>query len=142
MYDYCALSSEKRKQLLNIFSSILKPDGAVLLDVCSLNTFNEINEQSVYENNLQNGFWSANNYYGFQNTFKYIEEKVILDKYTIIEKDNIYTIYNWMQYFDLDMIKKEFLDNGFKITQYFSDVSGTEFCNTCKEFAVVGNKIL
>ena len=47
---------------------------------------------SRYEMNLLNGFWSSEPYYGFLNTFKYEEEKVTLDKYTIVERTKIRTV--------------------------------------------------
>ena len=42
MCDFCALSPEQRKTMLSNFNSLLKPNGAVLLDVYSLNKFNQI----------------------------------------------------------------------------------------------------
>ena len=56
-----------------------------MLDVYSLNSFNQKEESATYELNQLNGFWSPVDYYCFVNTFKYEKEKVTLDKYTIIE---------------------------------------------------------
>ena len=50
----------------------------------------------------------ADKYYGFLNTFKYNEEKITLDKYTIIEETRTRVIYNWLQYFNQDSLRKEF----------------------------------
>ena len=65
----------------------------MLLDVCSLYAFEQRKETAIYENNLLSGFWSPKNYYGFLNTFKYEREKVILDKYTIIEASQTKAFY-------------------------------------------------
>ena len=89
MCDFCALSPEQWKQLLKKFYNLLNSNGSVLLDVYSLNSFDQRKEQSFYEVNLLDGFWSPEKYFGFLNTFKYDAEKVILDKYTIIEKSRI-----------------------------------------------------
>ena len=86
MCDFCALSSEQRNNMLSKFNSLLKPGGYVLLDVYSLNSFNQKEESATYELNQLNGFWSPDDYYCFVNTFKYDKEKIILDKYTIIEE--------------------------------------------------------
>ena len=86
MCDFCALSPAQRKKILAKFHSLLKPNGSVLLDVYSLKNFNEKEESAFYELNQLNGFWSPDDYYCFVNTFKYEKEKLILDKYTIIEK--------------------------------------------------------
>ncbi|MHC5075538.1 MAG: class I SAM-dependent methyltransferase, partial [Planctomycetota bacterium] len=110
--DLCALSPEQRKKILLKFNSLLKPEGYVLLDVHSLNSFDQKEESAIYELNQLNGFWSPNKYYGFLNTFKYEKEKVICDKYTIIEAAGTRTIYNWLQYFSPDALEKEFAECG------------------------------
>ncbi|MHC5000492.1 MAG: hypothetical protein ACYTE1_06710, partial [Planctomycetota bacterium] len=76
------------------YHTFLKPGGSLLLDVHSLNIFNEKQESATCELNQLNGFWSPNTYYGFVNSFKYDKEKVSLDKYTIIEKNRTRTVYN------------------------------------------------
>jgi 2-polyprenyl-3-methyl-5-hydroxy-6-metoxy-1,4-benzoquinol methylase len=40
MCDFCALSPDQRKTMLSKFRSLLKPEGFLLLDVYSLNSFN------------------------------------------------------------------------------------------------------
>jgi hypothetical protein len=105
-----------------------------------LNAFDQREETSAYEYKQLNGFWSSENYYGFLNTFKYDEEKVILDKYTIIEEARTQTVYNWLQYFSPESLKKEFEGNGFKIEEYYSDVAGTIFSPESVEFAIVAKK--
>jgi len=140
MCDFCALSPAQRKKMLNLFHTILKPGGSVLLDVYSQNAFEQRQEQTLYEINLQNVFWSPNKYYGFLNTFKYEKEKVICDKYTIIEATGTRTIYNWLQYFSPDTVEREFTENGFTIEDFYSDVAGSPFDVNSAEFAVVAGK--
>ncbi len=141
MCDFCALSPIQRKKMLTKFHTFLEPGGLVLLDVYSLNAFEQREETAVYEVNLLNGFWSPNKYYGFQNTFKYEREKVVLDKYTIIEADRTRTIYNWLQYFSPETLEREFTECGFTIEKIFSDVAGTPFDSKANEFAVVAKKM-
>ena len=141
MCDFCALSPTLRKKMLTKFHTFLEPGGLVLLDVYSLNAFEQREETAVYEANLLNGFWSPNKYYGFQNTFKYEREKVVLDKYTIIEADRTRTIYNWFQYFSPETLEREFTECGFTIEKIFSDVAGTPFDSKANEFAVVAKKM-
>ena len=140
MCDYCALSPEQRKKLLSNFRSLLKPEGSVLLDVYSLNSFNQKEESATYELNQLYGFWSPDDYYGFVNTFKYEKEKVTLDKYTIIEKARKRVVYNWLQYFSEDSLKKEFEGNGFKVEALYSDVAGKAFTSKSAEFAIVAKR--
>jgi SAM-dependent methyltransferase len=140
MCDFCVLSPAQRKKMLSKFNLLLKTEGSVLLDVYSLNSFNQKEESAIYELNQLNGFWSPEDYYGFVNTFKYEKEKVTLDKYTIIEKSRKREVYNWLQYFSEDSLKNEFEENGFKIIELYSDVAGKSFDSESTEFAIVARK--
>ena len=140
MCDFCVLSPAQRKKMLSKFNLLLKTEGSVLLDVYSLNSFNQKEESAIYELNQLNGFWSPEDYYGFVNTFKYEKEKVTLDKYTIIEKSRKREVYNWLQYFSEDSLKNEFEENGFKIIELYSDVAGKSFNSKSTEFAIVSRK--
>jgi 2-polyprenyl-3-methyl-5-hydroxy-6-metoxy-1,4-benzoquinol methylase len=138
--DYCALSYAQRKTLLAKFNKFLKPGGSVLLDVHSLNSFNNRNEAAIYERNQLDNFWSPDNYYGFLNTFKYDKEKITLDKYTIVEKTRTRVVYNWLQYFSLDSLKAEFDETGFEVVDLFSNVTGSEFYPESPDIAIVAKK--
>jgi SAM-dependent methyltransferase len=140
MCDICALSPAQRKKLLNIFYEILESGGSVLLDVYSLTAFDQRQEKAIYEKNLLDGFWSSNQYYGFLNTFKYEKEKVVLDKYTIVETAGTRVVYNWLQYFNPDMLEKEFAECGFTIEKLYLNVAGDTFDPQSEEFAVVVSK--
>lgn len=140
MCDFCALSPEQRKLMLTKFYSLLKPGGSVLLDVYSLNSFVQKEESTTYELNQLNSFWSPEDYYCFVNTFKYEEEKVTLDKYTIIEESRTRTVYNWLQHFSKDSLQDEFEENGFKVEDFYSDVAGSSFDPETAEIAVVAKK--
>lgn len=140
MCDFCALSPTQRKKILNKFNKILEKGGTVLLDVYSLSAFEVRKEASTYEANLLNGFWSPNKYYGFLNTFKYEEEKVVLDKYTIIEPSRTQTIYNWLQYFSPESLEKEFVESGFMVDKLYADVAGSPFNSEATEIAIVAKK--
>lgn len=141
MCDFCALSPTQRKGILRKFHRILKPSGSVLLDVYSLSAFEQKEEVSTYEVNHLNGFWSPNKYYGFLNTFKYDEEKVALDKYTIIEFDRTRKVYNWLQYFAPEDLERELIEAGFSVKSLYSDVAGTPYNQKSSEFAVIANRV-
>lgn len=140
MCDFCALSPEKRKKMLSKFHSYLKPGGSVLLDVYSLNSFNQKEESSTYELNQLNNFWSPEDYYSFVNAFKYEEEKVSLDKYTIIEESRTRVVYNWLQYFSRESLRKEFEENGFEVDSFYLNVAGDPFDPDSTEFALTARK--
>jgi 2-polyprenyl-3-methyl-5-hydroxy-6-metoxy-1,4-benzoquinol methylase len=137
MCDFCASSPEQRKIILNKFRKLLKTDGSILLDVYSLNSFDKREESATYELNQMSNFWAPDNYYSFLNTFKYDREKVILDKYTIIERSRTRVVYNWLQHYSFDSLKEEFEENGLNIVEKYSDVAGTDYSQEALEFAVV-----
>lgn len=141
MCDFCALSPGQRKMLLEKFCKLLKPEGSILLDVYSIVSFKEREEKVFYEPNLLDGFWAPDKYYGFLNIFKYDNEKVILDKYTIIEPNRTKTVYNWLQYFTPDEIEMEFGECGLRIEQLYSDVAGTPYDRQSNEIAVVAKRL-
>jgi 2-polyprenyl-3-methyl-5-hydroxy-6-metoxy-1,4-benzoquinol methylase len=138
--DFCALSPAQRQTMLTKFRSILKPGGRVVLDIYSLTAFEQRSDMSGYEKNLLNGFWSPEPYYGFLNSFKYEEEKVTLDKYTIVERAKTKTIYNWLQYFSVESVTREFHKAGLEIAELYSDVAGKPFDAEAEEFAVVATR--
>jgi SAM-dependent methyltransferase len=140
MCDFCALSPGQRRHMLNKFYTLLDPGGSILLDVYSLKAFEQREEAAAYEENLLAGFWSQNKYYGFLNTFKYEQEKVILDKYTIVEAERAQTVYNWMQCFSPETLEKEFAECGFAIERFYSDVAGSPYNPETVEFAVVAKR--
>lgn len=140
MCDFCALSPAQRKLMLDKFHRILKPGGAVLLDVYSLSAFADRQEAATYEKNQLNSFWSPDPYYGFVNTFKYDEEKVIIDKYTIIEPDRSRTIYNWLQYFSVESITEEFAASNLTIESVYANACGHDHPPNAPEFAIVARK--
>lgn len=138
--DFCALSPEQRGLLLQKFRSMLTDDGAVVLDVFTLNAYAKRQEVSVFERNLLSGFWSPNNYYGFLQTTKYDDAKVVLDKYSIVEPDRTFHVYNWLQYFSVEALLQEFSENGLKVIEKYSDIAGTTFYPDSDELAVIAFK--
>ncbi len=139
MYDFCALSPEQRNAMLKKFSAMLKPNGSILFDVFSLSSFEQREESSTYELNQLNSFWSAEDYYCFVNTFKYCTEKVILDKYSIIEESKTRTVYNWLQYFSESSLRTELENAGLSLKHLYGDMTGNPYSPDSAEFAVVAS---
>lgn len=137
MCDLCALSPVQRKALFQKFKRVLKPNGHVLLDVYSFAAFEKREEKAVCRKNLLDGFWSAKDYYGFLNVFKYPAEKVILDKYTIVGSGSVRTVCNWLQYFSPESLEKEITDCGLCMKETYANVAGAPFDPAASEFAAV-----
>ena len=80
-------------------------------------------------------------YFGFLNTFKYYDEKIVLDKYTIVESERIRTVYNWLQYFTPEDLETEFKENGFRVEGLYSDVAGNPYDPKASEFAIIAQRM-
>ncbi|MBE0660280.1 MAG: methyltransferase domain-containing protein [Bryobacteraceae bacterium] len=140
MCDYCALSPRQRRLMLGRFAAMLKPGGAVLLDVYSPAAFDRRTEQWGCEAVEWGGFWSPERHFVFQNTFKYVAEKVVLDKYTIVERTGVKRVYNWFQHFSPDELGREMLEAGLEIAEIHGDVAGGDYEPESSEFAVIAVK--
>ena len=138
--DFCALAPGQRSQLLQIFHNHLTPGGALFLNVFSLTAFDERKEEARLARNLMDGFWAPTPYFGFQNTFKYPGEKVVLDRYTIVEGKGTREVFNWLQYYDPASLEAELSASGFDITAWFGDAAGAPFEEVSDTIAVVAVK--
>jgi SAM-dependent methyltransferase len=123
--DLCPLSPQQRRTLLEAFRDHLAEGGSILLDVFSLEAFAAREEVSCQEFRLMDGFWAPGEYWGFLDTFKYEEARVVLDKYTLVEPHRTRTVYNWLQYFSLEDLTAELARCGLRIVERYSDVAGT-----------------
>lgn len=122
--DFSVLSPDQRNALLQKFHSLLNENGVVLLDVVSMKYFDDTAEKSEYFASPESGFWSAGPHHVFTNTFKYDKEKLVVDKYTVFERNRELEILTWLQCYDVASIKELFVKNGLQITETFSDVAG------------------
>ena len=138
--DFAVLKSSKRGKILSKFHTLLKPGGSILFDIPSLKAFDKREETTVYEVNLMNNFWSPEKYHGFLQTLRYPKEKVILDKYTIIEAKQTRVFYNWLQHYSREMIADELGACGFRVRDFFSDVAGSVYDPESEVLAIVAGK--
>lgn len=137
MCDFCALSPAQRQQLLNVVSSILKPNGAFVFDVYTQRALERKKESASYEFGQMNGFWSPTEYYGFLNTFLYPDEMVSLDKYTIVEPTRTWNIYNWLQHFTLESLSQELASCHLVVEEVYGDIAGANYSEDTEEMAII-----
>lgn len=137
MCDFCALSPVQRGTMLSKFEQLLSNNGCIVLDVHTLRAFDDKQEGLTVEKNQLNGFWSARPYFGFVASFKYENEMVSLDKYTIVEEHRQREIYNWLQYFTPESLEREVHAAGLRVDELYGDVAGGPYNPDAAEFAVV-----
>jgi 2-polyprenyl-3-methyl-5-hydroxy-6-metoxy-1,4-benzoquinol methylase len=135
--DFCALSPAQRAKLLAVFRGLLKPGGALLLDVFSLARFRGLGESAGYEFCLGDGFWAQEPHYIFQRSFKYEPENLALDRYTIVLPDERREIFNWLQHFTPQDLGSELAAGGFELVETLGSVAGDAYDSEADEFAVV-----
>lgn len=140
MCDFCALSPSQRSQLLARAHDLLEPGGAFLFDVYSLAYYATWEEQAAYGPGLMDGFWSARPYYGFLNTYRYDEARVVLEKYTIVEQDRVSEYFNWFQHYDAASLRAEIEAAGLAVEAFVGDVAGEPFDEAGPEFAVIARR--
>lgn len=140
MRDFCVLDPGQRQRMLRKFASILKPGGCVLLDVDSFASFDAREECATYGPQQLDGFWSNQPYYGFLNTFKYEKEKLVLDKYVVVEPDRQRTICNWMQCFSPDTLAEECTAAGLTMDSLHGSIAGDEYDPDATSFAAILRK--
>lgn len=139
--DFSVLGPKQRRVLLSTFYSLLANDGAILLDVDSMERFRKETEKATeYGFSPAGGFMSSKPHHSFSSRFKYTQEHVILSKETIIEEDRQLEVYLWNQCYSLQSLEREFTENGLQIVDSYSDVAGTPFKEDSLQFAVVARR--
>ncbi|WP_422450353.1 class I SAM-dependent methyltransferase [Endozoicomonas sp. ALB091] len=79
-------------------------------------------------------------YWCIQSSFLYRPELVTLDKYVICEEEREWTVYNWLQYFTLDMLRSELEQHGLEIQATYSDLRGRPWTDGDEIAVVIGLK--
>jgi SAM-dependent methyltransferase len=135
--DYCALSPDRRRALLDQVRSVLAPDGRFVFDVYAPAQFVELRESVEFGHRLMDGFWASGDYYGFKRTWLYTEPLISLERYLIVSPDRCFEIFNWMQYFDPSRIAAEIAEAGFTATAFLDIVTGAAWQPGATPFFVV-----
>jgi cyclopropane fatty-acyl-phospholipid synthase-like methyltransferase len=138
--DFCVLNPKQRATLLKKFSSLLKEDGYLLLDVCSKAFFHTNSEGVTLEHCPSGGFWTSRPYFVFDATFTYEKDLVVLKKATIVERKKNWEIFNWLQCYTLSALQQEFQAAGLQIVEHYANVAGDPYTDASKEMTVVARK--
>lgn len=140
-YDYCSLSPDDRKHLLNRIHAMLNPGGKLVMDVVADNAFSEAEAKLEIEERLMGGFWSDADYVGIHRTWLYEDELLTLDHFVIIEEAEQWEILNWMQYFSSERLVAELEDSGFAICELTNSMAGDTLTSASPEYAVIAEKV-
>ena len=122
--DLCVLSPEQRTNLLGRMREMLNPDGRIVIDVAGMGLLSGMEESTRIEERLLDGFWAEGDYVGIQRTFVYPEEHLSLDRYLIIEPNETWQVFNWMQYFSPESLQAELRLAGFDVVKMVGELTG------------------
>ena len=135
--DFCTLAPEKRRALLGRIKAMLIPGGAFVFDVSTTRQFDTRCEAMTYGRRPMGDFWSPDDHFVFQTTFLYDRDKIALDRYLIVAPERRFEIFNWMQYFDPEMISREVRDAGLVVEDILDVMTGAPWTPEAGELAVV-----
>ncbi|MCU7876592.1 MAG: class I SAM-dependent methyltransferase [Candidatus Thiodiazotropha sp. (ex Lucinoma borealis)] len=138
--DLCVLSPDQRARLLGKMREMLNPSGTIVIDVAGVGLLGGKQEVTLIEDKLMGGFWSEGDYVGIQKSFVYEDLHLSLDRYVIIEPNEIWQIYNWFQHYTPQMIEKELSDAGFSVVKITSDLTGAPINSNGEYIGVIASK--
>ncbi|UWD47427.1 class I SAM-dependent methyltransferase [Clostridioides difficile] len=137
--DYGALSTKNRSILMeNIYKS-LKPGGKLILDVFTVNKYNDFKEVRTWEINENGGFWSNKRYVCLQDNCKYSDYNT-LEQTLVITEENENVFYIWNKYFSKESFFAEVKGIGFKSIEVFNNVKGETYSDDSMTMCIVLQK--
>lgn len=139
--DFCVLSPVQRAKLLRKVKEALRPGGSFVFDVSSIHYHDSVREKLEIEYNEDGGFWSPERHYVFNQTFKYNDRTLLIDKYTILAEQETRQIFHHLQCYTIDKITHELEENGFILQKTFSNVAGDQFVDKSNEYAIIAKPV-
>jgi SAM-dependent methyltransferase len=139
-YDYCALAPASRRKLLERIHDLLLPGGQLVIDLYGPGSFDGVGEHMEMEERMMNGFFAAGDYVGIHKTDVYGDDWASLDRFFIVEPDETWQIYNWVQYFTPESAAAEFAESGFMVNVLTGGLDGEPLADDSKTLGVIAEK--
>ena len=138
--DYCALSPDRRRTLLHSVAEALAPGGRFVFDVYSPGQLDAMSEGSAFGHRFMDGFWSAEDYFGFRQSWLYRAERISLERFLVVEPARSFEVFNWMQYYTPEAIAAELAEAGFVADAFVEVGSGEPWHGGATPFFVVSRR--
>ncbi|MHB0935811.1 MAG: class I SAM-dependent methyltransferase [Armatimonadota bacterium] len=139
--DFGALTDDERAQLLPRIHRALRPGGAFVFDVFTLNHLAGLTETRRWEVQPHGGFWHPGPYLELQQTFLYPEADADLVQYLILNAEWAVTAYHiWNRSFSPEGIGKLLANAGFTLKNYWSDLTGKPWENGSELMGVIAQR--
>lgn len=137
--DYGALSPEERAVLLRNLYRALKSGGKLLLDVFTMAKYDAFQEDNVWENCPNGGFWSAAGYLALHARRRY-SACVTLEQIAVVLEEQVKSYNLWNSYFTPESLCEELRAVGFEAFELYGDVAGAPWAAECPTLAVLAQK--
>ncbi len=132
-------SDEMRDRLLSMLNKALKPGGVLVFDITTRACRKKYGlKNSWYVSD--DGFWRPNRHLVLTQGFDYPEDNVWLDRYIVIDDNNIKIYHNWFHDYDLETIRQVLSRAGFELINTWNDLAGTPYQEGGEWIAIVAGK--
>lgn len=137
--DLGVLAHKERKALLKKIYNVLSPTGCFLFDVFTPFEYENRPECKTW-NFEEGGFWDAAPYLLLQQLYRYDYDNTFLRQYIVITESEKICYNNWEHTFEIEELKAELQEVGFKSVQFYGNVAGAEYEQGSKTICVVAKK--
>lgn len=120
--DFGALDKKSQVKVLGNISSVLETNGLFMFDVMSYKHFND-SKVTLYEFDEYDGFYMKGNCHIKVELIKYPELGLILTHHKAIGHKEV-EFFNWDKCYDIEEMKVLLEENGFEITDVYSNTYG------------------
>ena len=138
--DYCALAPASRQKLLGRIHDLLLPGGQLVIDLNGPGAFDAVADHMVIEERLMNGFFAAGDYIGIHKTDVYEEDWLSLDRFFIVEPQETWQIFNWVQYYTPEDAAAEFAESRFMVNVMTGGLDGEPLADDSKLLGAILEK--
>ena len=138
--DYCPLSPEQRRKLLENVQRCLKPGGYFVLDVSTPALRKKYGSRNGWYA-VETGFWKPGPHLVLEEGFDYPEQNIFLDQAIVIEESGRISVYrNWFQDYNRDNITAELEAGGFAVKSVWNDLTGTPFTEDTEWIGIIAQR--
>ena len=91
-----------------------------------MKAFETVSEGIVFARDYMGRFWTPDECYVFHSTWRYETTAVSLNLFIIVEEQETWRVYNWLQYFSPNTLEAELKSSGFEIDDISSKLDATD----------------
>lgn len=137
--DYGVLSRSNREILMKKLYQHLRPGGKLLLDVFSMEQYNNFQEQQTWELCPNGCFWRKTEYLVLNRNRRY-PGGVTLEQVLVAADGDFTAYYLWNTCFTRESLIEEAKEFGFKTCEIYGDVAGSQYSRKSPTIAALFEK--